>query len=359
MKKTVIVTASLFFLAGIAAPAPTLQAAPKVPAPKVGAPCKTANASEVTKSRNYFCLKDNGQNKWVIVRKQPSSKRSAQKLLKKWLQTLPTPWSQEMISASQPQQAHLDALTVAQQNRDANSAEVSQASAQIQQLQNEIAGLPDQISLAQVSQEQAKSVMRASLNELKSADAIVSSLSASYSSAMDNKYVITTEIVLCTFGFRACTPGQYDAALSRANATVARYESAEAVAAGARARYDGFYRDYKTKYDAYSALFDRKNTAHGELSQVVAHKGNLEAVIPSLEDTLSRAHLAISLRAEILNLVPSITQLENALKIQSVKLSKSGKRSAMKKFSAIQGNWLRLGLQRSEVNTKWTRLQSL
>ena len=338
---------------------PPAQATPKPPTPKIGADCKTANDVQKVKTKYLFCLRENGIRTWVFGVEPPSTKKSMITSTNRWLATLPFQGTEEMVAVSQPQQAHADALTVAQQNRDANANAMAQSGAKTEQLQNEINGLPNQIAQALTIADQARAAMQPSLNELKSADATVSSLSSAYYSAVDTQYIITAEIVLCTFGFRTCTPGQYDAALSQANATVSRYESARASAAGARAKYDGYYRDYKIKYDNYSTLFNRKAVANTELIKANGHTQNLQSVMPSLEDTLSRAHKVIDNRALILALVPALTKLETTLRVQVRKLKKAKEASSLRTFNGAQSTWLQLTKKRSELVKNWTELQSI
>ena len=276
-----------------------------------------------------------------------------------WMRSIPTSGLEAIVEASQPLEEHAIALTIAQQERDANVNALNQTQTTIQQLQSEISSLPAQISEALAISEQAKAAMQPALNELKAADARVSSLSSSYYSAVDTQYIITAEIVLCTFGFRTCTPGQYDSALANANATVAAYESARAAAASALARYDGYYNDYKSKYDAYASLYERREVANNELAQANLDLKNYQAVIPSLEDTLMRAHKRIDNRVLILALIPTIQSLESALR-QQVKTLSQGKPAAWEKsFSRVQGTWLQLNAKRIELSKLWNELQGL
>jgi len=332
---------------------------PKTPAPKLGSNCKSPGEVVKVGTKYLFCMNSGGQRTWVSVGKPPASRQSAIKVSKSWLATIPTGGVDVIVEASQPQQEHADLLVTAQGNRDLNAAALNQALAAVQQLQSEINDLPNKIATALAISEQAKAAMQPSLNELKAADATVTSLSSSYSAALNTQYIITAEIILCTFGFRSCTPGQYDAELARANATVSRYESAKAAAAGARAKYDGYYRDYKEKYDAYAALFDRRGAINDELARANADVNNFQAVMPSLDDSLMRAKKKVDHRVLLLGLASEIDTLEAALTKQTGLLSKSNSKSWSKSFNSTQSIWLQLSSKRTALTKVWNELQAL
>jgi chromosome segregation ATPase len=338
---------------------PAVYAAPKTSSAKPGVNCKTAFEVAKHKSQFILCVSINGQRTWVRINRPPTNKSSATNVVNRWLASVPLEDVEASVTALLPQQEHLDEVTRALQERDATSTALNEARLSAQHLQSEIANLPNQIAQALAISDQAKAAMQPSLNELKAAEARVSSLSGSYSSALNTQAVLIAEITLCMFGFRSCRPGQYDAELARAGNTIAQYESAVAVANSARTKYDGFYNDYKRKYDAYAALFNRRNTANSELAKANGDIQSLQAVIPSLDDTLMRAQKRIQIPAQLEAMVPIMRQLETNLQSRAKLVTVAKNDSWVKSFAQTQGIWLQLSNERAKFNKYVGELQNL
>ncbi len=290
-------------------------------APTEGAPCSALWKSVKVGKNKLQCADTASGGAWVRISATPKSQTEANAQLAAWAAALGIDGQADMEAAVSGASTLQDQLTIAQQQRDANAQIIADQTARVNALNQEISDLPNAIADALSASKAAEVALQPSKQAYMTAQSTVSSMSGSYQSALTNQYVNVANTVLCTFGFRVCSPSSSSSSSYYAS-IISQYNSASAQLASAKARYDAYYSDYKSKYDKYSTLSNRQPSAQAELADANAKIGGAKGASDGLESALATAHTRLdtisTLTGQLANFSASMTALAAALTPEAI-----------------------------------------
>ena len=178
--------------------------------------------------------------------------------------------------------------------------------ARISALQAEIRDLPGRTSAAYATSQTASSNLEAPKREYQALSSQANIYYSQYASLDSARISHLGCKILEMFGHGGPCGTFNESAYYSAKT---QYELAENRADTAYANYTRLFNDYKGKYDAYKALFDRQATAQSELNAATNQSNEADAGIPGAEAHLNASHSVI---AELRLLQSSITLADSA-----------------------------------------------
>lgn len=271
----------------------------------VEAECRKVGATQVTSKGLLSCMNVSGARIWIST-PLPKGIAEAKKLVSAWdTSALPTDSIIRFHARSSDDYVQ-QRLTLAQQKRDALVGMKASLTARISALQSEIGALPSQISVAQVASRTALSNLETPKREYQTLTSQANIYYSQYARLDSARISHLGCKILEMFGMGGSCGTFNESAYYSAKT---QYELAKYRADTAEANYNRLFNDYKVRYDAYKALFDRRATAQSELS-VATNQGNeVEAGIPGAEAHLKASHAVI---ADLRLLQSSITLADSA-----------------------------------------------
>jgi len=275
-----VVSATLLFM-GLASPA---QASIKA-----GDFCKKTGQSKSVKGGRgeLVCLQVAGSRIWIFA-STTSSKTKAAKTAKSWRTSTPLPNEEILRHFSVNSDAYiLERITLAQQVRDERSQQLVVLSNQRAGLDSEIASLPNQVSQALLTYQQAKPAVEDAKKALQRASSDADILYSQYSSAMTGYYANLACEIQLMFGYVGSC-GYFDSA--GYSSLKNQYEWASAKELSLAKATDAKVNEYNAKYKEYSRLYDRQASAQSELSAANAELAHLDGLLVAAESHLAASH---------------------------------------------------------------------
>lgn len=290
-------------------------------APSEGAACSALWKSVKVGKGKLQCAETTSGGAWIRIIATPKSPVEANAQLAVWAASLGIDYHADMEAAVGGASTLQDQLTIAQQQRDVNAQIITDQTARVNALNQEISGLPSAVTDALSASKAAEVALQPSKQAYITAQNAVTSLSGSYQSALSNQYVNVANTVLCTFGFRVCSPSSSSSS-NYYSSIITQYNSASAQLASAKARFDAYYADYKSKFDRYSSLSNRQPAAQAELADANAKIGGAKGASAGLETALATAHTRFdtiaTLTDQLANFNASSAALASALTPEAI-----------------------------------------